>query len=95
MEHVRREVRVGAVFDDVAFARAFARFGQLYHVAPTRAFCAPDVLARFCELYDRPAATHRHSTQLRFEGVPLVAGILAPGMLVLEGEVDEERMGDW
>jgi len=95
VEHVRREVRLGAGFDGAAFARAFAVFRQTYNVAPLRALCAPDVLARFCELSDRAGSVHQHSTRLRFEGVPLVAAILAPGTLAVEGEVDEERMGDW
>jgi hypothetical protein len=32
---------------------------------------------------------------LRYDGVPVVSAILAPGTIVFEGEVDEERMGDW
>jgi hypothetical protein len=58
--------------------------------------CAPDVFARFCELFEPdPLAAHRHSTRAVFERVPLAAAVLRPGLVVFEGEVDEERMGDW
>jgi hypothetical protein len=61
-----------------------------------RALCAPDVFARYCELFERDGeAAHRLSTRARFEDVPLVAAVLKPGVVVFEGEVDEERMGDW
>jgi len=96
LEFVRREVKLGAAFSRVAFERAFATFRETYNVAPLRAVCAPDVLARFCELYERsPDLAHRHSARLRFEGIPLDAAVLAPGVIAFEGEVDEERMGDW
>lgn len=95
MERVRREVRLGAVFDDAAFAAAFATFRATYNVAPERAFCAPDVFARACEIFDRAGSAHRHSTRLHVDGVPLLVAILAPGTLAMEGEVDQERMGDW
>jgi hypothetical protein len=96
LEFVRREVRVGNAFSNTEFERAFASFRQTYNVAPLRARCAPDVLARFCALYE-PTGTsvHRASIRLRFEGVPLVAAVLVPGTIAFEGEVDEERMGDW
>ncbi len=95
MEHVRREIRLREAFDAREFARAFGTFRELYKVAPERATCAPDVFARCCVLFATASATHRHSTQLRFEGVPLGAAILAPGTLAMEGEVDETEMGDW
>jgi hypothetical protein len=96
LETVRRETILGANFSAEAFADARAAFVRTYNVAPLRALCAPDVFARFCDLFDAAAgASHRHSTRARFEGVPLVAAILAPGVVVFEGEVDEERMGDW
>ena len=103
---VRREAQLGALFSRDEFESGFATFKQTYNVAPLRAFCAPDVLARFCELYGRGGdRVHQHSLQLQFDGVhslrlrhdgvPLVAAILAPGTIAFEGEVDEERMGDW
>lgn len=95
MERVRREVRLDAAFDGAAFARAFASFRQTYNVAPTQAFCAPDVFARACALLARASDVHRHATRLTYEGVPLVAAIVPPGTLVLEGDVDETQMGDW
>ncbi len=96
MENVRREVNLGRTFSASDFERAFARFRELYNVRPHRVVCAPDVLARYCALYERdPATAHLHSARLSFEGVPLVAAILAPGTIAFEGEVDEERMGDW
>ena len=68
----------------------------MYNVAPNRAFCSPDVLSRFCELYEASGdRALEHSARLRYDGVPLVAGILAPGIIAFEGEVDEDRMGDW
>ncbi len=33
--------------------------------------------------------------ELRYNGVPVASGVLAPGSIVFEGFVDEERMGDW
>jgi hypothetical protein len=93
---VRREVRLGREFSRAEFGAAFAAFRQTYNVAPLRALCAPDVLARYCELFERSAdIVHQHSLQLRYESVPLTAALLAPGTVAFEGEVDEERMGDW
>ena len=56
--------------------------------------CSPDVLERFTVLFEGgdPAASAR---ALRYSGVPLAAAILAPGTVAFEGEVDEDRMGDW
>ncbi|GAC1301142.1 MAG: hypothetical protein NVSMB19_08910 [Vulcanimicrobiaceae bacterium] len=82
-------------FGDAAFAHAFASFRRTFNVAPLRAYCAPDVFARYCELFARASDAHRHATRLAYDGVPLVAAILAPGTLALEGEVDETQMGDW
>jgi len=96
MEFVRREVRLGARFNREAFEDGFSAFKRTYNVAPLRALCAPDVLARFCELYGRrDDRVHQYSLRLHFEQVPLVAAVMAPGTIAFEGEVDEERMGDW
>jgi chorismate-pyruvate lyase len=95
MEFVRREVRLGKAFTRDAFQRAFATFQETYNVRPLRALCAPDVLERFGELFERSSdAALRHAI-LQHDGVPLVAALLAPGIVAFEGEVDEERMGDW
>jgi len=96
VERVRREVRIGREFSRGDFEAAFTAFRQSYNVPPLRALCAPDVLARFCELYARTSDhVHQQSLRLRYEGVPLVAALVAPGTVAFEGEVDEERMGDW
>jgi len=96
LEIVRREIEIGTCFSAEAFGNAFAAFRRTYNTAPLRALCAPDVFSRYCELFESGAgAAHRHSTRARFEGVPLVAAVLKPGLVVFEGEVDEERMGDW
>ena len=93
---VRREAKLGPRFGRAEFERGFATFKQTYNVAPVHALCAPDVLARFCELYGSAGdSVHQHSLRLQFDGVPLVAAILAPGTVAFEGDVDEERMGDW
>ena len=93
---MRKEVELGDAFAEPAFERAFARFVELYNVRPLRVLCSPDVLARFCAVYQRsPHVAHLHSNQASFQGVPLVAAIMAPGTIAFEGEVDEERMGDW
>ncbi len=75
------------------FERAFRSFQQLYHVRPKRVLCSPDVLSRFCQVYERPDEAHRRN--LRYQGIPVSAGIMAPGMVAFEGEVDPGRMGDW
>ncbi len=96
MENVRREVNLGRAFSAEEFERAYTQFRELYNVRPRRVICAPDVLARYCVLYEREAgAAHLHSARFAFDGVPLVAAIIAPGTVAFEGEVDEERMGDW
>jgi hypothetical protein len=87
-------VELGTAFDEAAFETALAGFRRLYNVAPLRVLCAPDVLGRFAALTGRsPDDALRR--ELRFDGVPVVSAILAPGTIVFEGEVDEERMGDW
>jgi hypothetical protein len=96
LEVVRREFEIGTYFSAEAFGDAFAAFARTYNVAPLRALCAPDVFARYCALFERdPSAAHLHSTRSTFEGVPVHAAILPPGVVAFEGEVDEERMGDW
>jgi hypothetical protein len=94
LERVRWTVTLGGKYDADDFEIALRGFRRLYNVAPQRVLCAPDVLVRF-------AALHAHSSEdaLRREllhaGLPVVSAILAPGTVVFEGEVDEERMGDW
>ncbi|MBV9271419.1 MAG: hypothetical protein JO165_10005 [Candidatus Eremiobacteraeota bacterium] len=87
-------MRLGRSFNSADFERAFASFQQMYHVVPRRIMCSPDVLARFCTIFEAsPDEAHRRD--LRFRGTPVEAAILAPGIIALEGEVDEDRMGDW
>jgi hypothetical protein len=93
LEHVRREVRLGRHFGPAEFERAFRSFQQLYQVRPTQVLCSPDVLDRYCELYEQSGDAHRR--ELRFQGVRLTAAIMAPGTVAFEGEVDQDRMGDW
>ena len=96
MEQVRKEIRLGPRFAAAGFRRAFDQFIAVYNVLPQRALCAPDVLMRYCELFDDSAeAALLHSSPQVFLGVPLVAAVLAPGTIAFEGEVDEEKMGDW
>lgn len=66
----------------------------MYHVRPNRVLCSPDVLERFCSLFERSVDV-AHTHEVRYEGILLVAAIMPPGMVAFEGEVDEERMGDW
>lgn len=91
---MRWTVALGDAFDEAAFERAFAGFRRMYNVGPARVLCAPDVLGRYAVLYGR-AADDAHRRDLRFEGIALVAAILAPGTIVVEGEVDDVKMGDW
>jgi hypothetical protein len=93
LERVRREIRVGRHFGPAEFERAFGAFQQMYHVRPSSVLCAPDVLERFSEIYGE--AGQAHVRDLRFEGVRVSASVIAPGMVAFEGEVDEDRMGDW
>lgn len=91
---MRREVRLGANFAPEAFEHAFERFLQTYNVAPTVARCSPDVLERFCRLFEQGEDVARRR-EVSFRGVPLHAAVLASGTIAFEGEVDEDRMGDW
>ena len=91
---MRWTVALGAAFDESALDEALAGFRRLYNVAPERVLCAPDVLGRFAVLYAR-SSDDAMRRDLRYAGVPIVSAILAPGTIVFEGEVDEERMGDW
>jgi hypothetical protein len=96
LEFVRREVRLGRGFAQSDFERALEAFRHTYNVAPERALCAPDVLSRFAEIFERSGeVAHLHSARLAFGGVPLVAGIVPPGTVAFEGHVDETKMGDW
>lgn len=61
---------------------------------PERVLCAPDVLLRYAALYAR-SADDALERRLRFEDVTLESAVVAPGTVVFEGRVDEERMGDW
>ena len=94
MERVRWTVALGASFDEDALGAAFAGFRGLYNVAPARVLCAPDVLSRLAALTGR-SADDALRRDLRYDGVPVASAILAPGTIVFEGDVDEERMGDW
>ncbi|MDP9017097.1 MAG: hypothetical protein M3N19_02095 [Candidatus Eremiobacteraeota bacterium] len=66
----------------------------MYQVRPLRVLCSPDVLERFCTLFERSSDVAQNR-EVCYEGVPLSAAILSPGMVAFEGDVDEERMGDW
>lgn len=94
VEHVRREFSLGNRFAVDDFERALRGFRQIYNVAPQRVACSPDVLRRFCVLFER-SEDDAERREIRFEGIPLVAAILPAGTIAFEGEVDEGRMGDW
>jgi hypothetical protein len=94
LERVRWPALLAPDFDTAAFEAAFTGFRRLYHVRPERVLCAPDVLQRFAALYAK-SADDALTRRLRFEGIALESAILAPGSIVFEGSVDEERMGDW
>lgn len=91
---MRREVRLGRQFSTAEFERAFASFAELYSVKPQRVACSPDVLQRYCALFG-DSIEDAHRRELQYGGIPLVASVLSPGMIAFEGEVDEDRMGDW
>jgi hypothetical protein len=91
---VRWTAPLGAAYDAAAFDDAFARFRQLYHIRPDRVLCSPDVLSRYAAVFAR-TSDDALSRDLRYDGIPLIGAILAPGTIVFEGEVDEEVMGDW
>jgi hypothetical protein len=94
LERVRKTVTVGASFEVTALDDALLGFHRLYNVRPDRVLCAPDVLLRLAALVarERDDALRR---DLRWSGIRVSSAILAPGTLVLEGEVDDVRMGDW
>jgi len=94
LERVRREVRLGFGFSAEDFKRAFAGFRQIYNCDPTLVACSPDVLERYCRLFEGgdPGASAR---ALRYDDVALAAAVLPPGTVAFEGDVDEGRMGDW
>lgn len=91
---MRREVQLDIRFAPDEFERAFDAFVQTYNVAPNVARCSPDVLDRYCRLFEQldDAARRR---EVHFRGIPIYAAVLPSGTIVLEGEVDEDRMGDW
>jgi hypothetical protein len=94
LERVRWTVALGRDFDAAAVDDAWSRFRALYNVAPARMLCAPDVLTRFAALAAR-SSDDALRRDLRYAGIPVASAILAPGTIVFEGDVDEERMGDW
>ena len=93
LERVSRHASLPVHFAPDEFERAFDRFVQTYNVEPHVGRCSPEVLDRYCILFERADDAARR--ELRFRGVPLFAAVLPPGTLVFEGEVDEDRMGDW
>lgn len=91
---MRWQVALGAAFSEDEFADAFAGFRRMYHIRPERVLCAPDVLQRYAEVFAR-SGDDALARELGFEGIPIVSAVVQPGTIVFEGEVDEERMGDW
>ena len=91
---MRREVRLGADFAPESFERAFRRFVEIYNVDPKLARCSPDVLERYCGLFEADAEAGNRR-EVRYRGVPLLAAVLPQGTIAFEGEVEAERMGDW
>jgi hypothetical protein len=87
-------VRLGRGFSIEEFERASASFRALYNVRHGIVRCSPDVLDRYCTLFERARDAAQRS-EISHDGIPLVAAVLAPGTIVFEGEVDEVRMGDW
>ena len=85
---------LGRGFSADEFARAFAGFRELYNADASIVYCSPDVLERFALLFEGGDAA-ASARALRYGGVPIAAAVLAPGTVALEGEVDEDRMGDW
>jgi hypothetical protein len=94
LERVRREIVLEARFGASEFVRAYESFVQTYNVAPHVARCSPDVLDRYCRLFELGDEAARQR-EVRFRDVPVFAAILPSGTVVFEGEVDEDRMGDW
>lgn len=95
LERVRWTVELGARFDEHQFEEAFTGFRRLYHVRPERVLCAPDVLTRYALLYARSIDDAHGGHALHYETIPLESSIIKPGTIIFEGDVDEERMGDW
>lgn len=91
---MRRETRIGRGFGFADFERALDKFRELYHVRPAVARCSPDVLDRLASIlgYDAQTSLGR---EIVHESMPIVAAVLAPGTIAFEGDVDEDRMGDW
>lgn len=87
-------MRLDTNFAAEAFEAAFERFTQIYNVPPALARCSPDVLARYCRLFEAGDDAARRR-EVRFRGVPLYAAVLPEGTIAFEGEVDADRMGDW
>ena len=87
-------MRLGSNFAAETFERAFERFVQIYNVQPAIARCSPDVLSRYCRLFESGDDAAR-VREVRFRGVPLFAAVMPVGTIAFEGEVDEDRMGDW
>ena len=85
---------MGRGFSVADFLRALTSFRQLYNVPPSVVRCSPDVLDRYGALFARAGET-AHAARLFHEGIPLVAAVLPPGTIAFEGDVDENRMGDW
>ena len=52
------------------------------------------MLDRYCRLFERGEDASRRR-EVRYRSAPLFAAVLPPGTIVFEGEVDEDRMGDW
>ncbi len=85
---------MGRGFSAEDFTQALASFRKLYNVAPEIVRCSPDVLERYCALFAAPhAATSQR--EIRHAGLLLTAAVQAPGTIAFEGQVDEDRMGDW
>ena len=91
---MQREIRLARRFAPDEFERAFDSFVQTYNVVPEVVRCSPDVLERYCRLFERGDDAARRR-EVCFRGIPLHAAVLESGTIVLEGEVDEDRMGDW
>lgn len=91
---MRREIQLDIRFAPDEFERAFDSFVQTYNVAPHVARCSPDVLDRYCRLFERADDAARRG-EVQFRGIPVYAAVLPSGTIVLEGVVDEDRMGDW
>ncbi|HTX59071.1 MAG TPA: hypothetical protein VMH02_05280 [Verrucomicrobiae bacterium] len=94
LERVQREIVLDKRFAAHEFERAYESFVKTYNVAPHRARCSPDVLERYCRLFENGEEAARRR-EVRYRGIPLHAAVLPARTIVFEGEVDEDRMGDW